>query len=114
MRSQFKPKLKVDAGTGEVEAKGEFTWGPGEEKAVVDVTILEEWQPGSPTKFGTGKAVFMQSSAGSDWDLKVASQPAPENLVPGKKALAMGVVCALGTNIEMRQFIWCQEIDLIP
>lgn len=117
MRSQFDPSLKIDS-NGNVEAAGEFSWETDEEKAVVEVAMFQELGGGNLAKTGSGKGVFLKSSNPSKWNVLVESEPAPNRLSPGEgdpvKTIATGIVCALGKTIEMRQFIWTEQVKLDP
>lgn len=114
MRSQFEPKLDVNTGSpeeggGDVAVKGTFDWDDGEQRAAVSACIQ---QPGERVGMAQTKEPVANTSDPQKWELKVSSISGSKPLTPGP-AVASGVVCALGSGIQMRQFSWRQDITLV-
>jgi hypothetical protein len=104
MRSNFKSPLKID--NGAVRTRGELDWGPGEEQALVSVSISQK-----------GRGVAGMATSPNPFD-----EPTPEwklDIKPGYygtsfkagPADAVGIVCAMSDD-KVRVFFWSQEVQL--
>ncbi len=103
MRSKFDSPAEIIG--GKVEVCGPLEWEPGEEEAVVSVTITQRSEriagaASSPPDFEAGQA---------EWMLTVA--PSGNRKFKRGPARAIGIVCAMRSD-DVSVFHWSEDIVL--
>jgi hypothetical protein len=106
LRSNFDSPLTIV--NGDVKAQGELEWDPGEEQALVSVSIFQKQH--TVAGMATSHNPFDKKSSKQTWTLDI--KPGYENtsFEPGL-ANAIGIVCAMSDQ-QVRVFLWSQEVKL--
>jgi len=107
MHSRFESPLDVNVHNGVVDACGPIDWAGDEDEAVVTVTISQR----KGKAVGSGHSTKAVPKPDTMWEVDVEALPGMQQLKPGP-ARASGVICGLGSGIEMREFTWTQDIEL--